>query len=98
TETQYTRAKSDAVESWLDKQKEQADISSDHYEKATPEPAAGEQFEPPADAPTPVEATPVPASDISATPVAGPPLPPDASPAASPGAIPEVTPVTTPGP
>lgn len=95
TETQYSLAKTEAVESWLDEQKEQADISSSHYDKATPEPTVG-QFYPPADAPTPVVATPVPATDISATPISGPQLPADASPVASPGATPAASPIALP--
>lgn len=95
TQTQYSLAKSKAVENWLEQQKDKAEISSNHYEKATPEPTAG-QFFPPADAPTPVAQTPEPAPDVSATPVSGPQLLPDASPAASPMASPQASPAATP--
>ncbi len=95
SETQYNLARTTAITEWLDAQREQADISSDHYEP-TPEPTQAE-FYPPADAPTPVVATPVPAPDLSATPIAGPQLLPDASPVASPGAgTPGATPEASP--
>lgn len=94
TQTQYSLAKTKALESWLEQQKDRADISSKYYEKATPEPTAG-QFFPPADAPTPIVQTPVPAEDISATPVSGPQLLPEASPAASPAATPAATPAAS---
>lgn len=96
SETQYTLAKDKAVESWLESRKETSDISSDHY-KPTPEPTA-EQFFPPADAPTPVVRTPVPAPDNSATPIAGPQLLPEASPSASPVGSPVASPAATPAP
>lgn len=91
TETQYTEATEAAISDWLDQQREAADISSDHYEP-TPEPTA-EQFLPPADAPTPVVATPIAAPDLSATPISGPDfVGPTASPVASPGASPVASP------
>lgn len=86
TETQYSLAKTEAVSNWLDTQREKSNISSDYYEP-TPEPTS-EQFVPPADAPTPIVATPVPAPDLSATPVSGPQWIPSASPVASPAATP----------
>ena len=94
TETQYSLAKTEALDAWIAQQREQADISSDHYNPA--EEPTPEQFYPPADAPTPVVATPVPATDVSLTPVAGPQLAPSASPAASPVAGPAGTPAATP--
>jgi parvulin-like peptidyl-prolyl isomerase len=96
SEIQYTLAKTEAVENWLEAQKQETDISSDYYEP-TPEPTA-DQFYPPADAPTPIVRTPVPAPDLSATPISGPQLNPAASPVASPGASPQGSPAATPAP
>jgi hypothetical protein len=92
TETQYSLAKTEALDAWIDQQRETADISSDHYNPA--EEPTPEQFYPPADAPTPVVATPVPAQDVSLTPIAGPQLAPVASPVASPAGTPSATPAS----
>lgn len=90
TETQYTLAKNEALRVWIEQQRGKSDISSEYYEP-TPAPTS-EQFVPPADAPTPIIATPVLARDISGTPVAGPQLIPIGSPAASPIVSPVATP------
>jgi parvulin-like peptidyl-prolyl isomerase len=90
TEAQYTAATDEAMSTWLEQQRETYNVSSDHY-NPTPEPTA-ETFVPPADAPTPIVATPVAAPDLSATPVAGPVFAPQGSPAASPVASPQATP------
>lgn len=90
TDAQYTEATESAISSWLDQQRETTEISSDHYEP-TPEPTA-EQFLPPADAPTPDVATPIPAPNLTGTPVAGPVFEGQASPVASPATIPQATP------
>lgn len=94
TEAQYTLAVEEAQNEWLETQRETYGVSSDYYEP-TPEPTA-ETFIPPADAPTPIVATPVPAPDLSATPVAGPQFVPQASPVASPAASPVGSPVGSP--
>jgi parvulin-like peptidyl-prolyl isomerase len=94
TEAQYTAATDEAMSSWLEQQREASNISSDHY-NPTPEPTAA-TFVPPADAPTPVVATPVAAPDLSATPVAGPVFAPQASPAASPVGSPQASPAGSP--
>lgn len=86
TEAQYSLAKTEAVSNWIEQQREKSEISSDYYEP-TPEPTS-EQFAPPPDAPTPIVATPIAAPDLSATPVAGPSLKPDASPVGTPMATP----------
>lgn len=96
SETQYSLAKTEAVDNWLEQQKEKSKISSDYYEP-TPEATEG-QFYPPADAPTPIVQTPVSAPDLSATPISGPEFIPSASPVASPGATPVGTPAATPAP
>jgi parvulin-like peptidyl-prolyl isomerase len=94
SETQYSLAKTEAVENWLEAQREKSNISSDYYEPS-PEPTQ-DQFYPPADAPTPIVRTPVPAPDLSATPVSGPQYSPGASPVASPAATPQGSPAATP--
>lgn len=103
TETQYSEATQAAQTQWLEAQREAYGVSSDHYEP-TPEPTAA-TFIPPADAPTPIVATPVPAPDLSATPVAGPQFDvpqaspvgsPAASPAAAPAGSPQASPAATP--
>jgi parvulin-like peptidyl-prolyl isomerase len=91
TTAQYTIAQDRAVSSWLDQQREKADISSDHY-SPTPPPTP-EQFAPPSDAPTPIMATPVPPTDVSATPVQGPVFTPSGTPAATPVGSPAASPV-----
>lgn len=82
TETQYSLAIEQAQSEWLEQQRETYGVSSDHY-NPTPAPTAT-TFVPPADAPTPIVATPVPAPDLSATPVSGPQFAPQGTPAASP--------------
>lgn len=89
TTAQYTLAQSNAVTSWLDQQRAQANISSDLY-NPTPEPTP-EQFSPPSDAPTPELATPIPA-----TPGATPVIAPEGTPGATPGASPVASPAATP--
>ncbi len=89
TTNQYDTKVLEARTQFLEDQRAQNDISSDHYDP-TPAPTAA-TFTPPVDAPTPIVATPVAAPDLSATPVAGPMLVP-ASPEASPQASPEATP------
>ncbi|MDQ3657092.1 MAG: peptidylprolyl isomerase, partial [Chloroflexota bacterium] len=97
TDAQYQLAIDDAIETWIDEQREQADISSDHQTTPTVTPGA---FAPPAGAPTPVPATPVPATPTPVEPVVGPqpvvPGSPAASPAASPVTALPATPVATP--
>ena len=96
TETQYTEATQAAQTAWLEQQRETYGVSSDHY-KPTPEPTAA-SFIPPANSPTPIVATPVPAPDLSQTPIAGPqfifPASPEASPAASPVGSPVASPAS----
>jgi parvulin-like peptidyl-prolyl isomerase len=94
TQTQYDLAVETAQAEWLETSRETYGVSSDHY-SPTPVPTAA-SFIPPADAPTPIVATPVPAPDLSATPIAGPQFAPQASPAATPAASPAGSPVATP--
>jgi hypothetical protein len=94
TQTQYDLAVETAQTEWLETSRETYGVSSDHY-NPTPVPTAA-SFIPPADAPTPIVATPVPAPDLSATPIAGPQFAPQASPAATPAASPAGSPVATP--
>jgi parvulin-like peptidyl-prolyl isomerase len=99
SESQYQLATDDAVESWLEEQRETADISSEHQTTPTVTPGA---FVPPAGAPTPIPATPVPVTPTPEPPVIGPQPVVPGSPAASPGALPGTpgtsagTPVATP--
>ncbi len=69
TETQYALATSDAIESWIEEQRAQADISSDYETDVTPTPGS---FVPPANAPTPVPATPIPVDPTPEPPLVGP--------------------------
>jgi PPIC-type PPIASE domain len=94
TESQYTTATDLAQTQWLEQQRETFGVSSKYY-NPTPEPTA-ETFMPPADAPTPIVATPVAAPDLSLTPIAGPVFQPVSSPVASPAASPVASPVATP--
>lgn len=93
TQTQYDAAVTASREDWLATQRERYNVSSDYY-NPTPEPTA-ESFIPPADAPTPIVATPVPAPDLNATPVAGPQfIVPEATPVGSPAASPAASPAS----
>jgi parvulin-like peptidyl-prolyl isomerase len=94
TEAQYATATDKAQTAWLEQQRETYGVSSEYY-NPTPEPTP-ETFVPPADAPTPIVATPVPAPDLSATPIAGPIFQPPASPVASPVASPQASPAGSP--
>jgi parvulin-like peptidyl-prolyl isomerase len=77
TTAQYESLRGKAIEDWVDAQREAADIDTDHpYEQAETTPT----FEAPADAPTPLPATPAP----EATPELIGPVIPVASPVASP--------------
>ena len=87
TDAQYNLAIQSAIDSWLDQQREKADISSDDLPTPTP---TAEVFAPPAGAPTPIPATPIPVTPTPTPPLIGPePLAPGASPAA--GATPIVS-------
>ncbi|MCA9832577.1 MAG: peptidylprolyl isomerase [Thermomicrobiales bacterium] len=94
TDTQYDNAVAAAKTAMLDEQRAKSEIKSDYY-NPTPEPTAT-AFAAPADAPTPITATPVSAPDLSATPVQGPAIPTSATPEASPVASPEASPASTP--
>ncbi|HYJ12966.1 MAG TPA: peptidylprolyl isomerase [Thermomicrobiales bacterium] len=95
TDTQYNEATTDAVDSWLKQQQEQADISSDDLPTPTP---TTEAFVPPAGAPTPVPATPIPVTPTPTPPLIGPqPVVPGASPVATPQ-IPGGTPAASASP
>lgn len=94
TTRQYDDATANARTTWLEEQRTANDVESDHYQP-TPEPTT-ETFLPPADAPTPIVATPVAAPDLSATPIAGPQLAPQATPSASPASTPVIAPEATP--
>lgn len=95
---QYDTAVAMAENDFLEQARAENDISSDHYDPQ-PQPTAS-VFTPPADAPTPIVATPVTAPDLSATPIAGPvfaPIEPEsATPQASPAASPVASPVASP--
>jgi parvulin-like peptidyl-prolyl isomerase len=82
TDSQYAEATTDAVDSWLEQQQQQADISSDNLPTPTP---TTDAFVPPAGAPTPVPATPIPVTPTPTPPLIGPaPVAPGASPVATP--------------
>ena len=85
SDAQYQLATDEAVETWIDQQREQADISSEYQTTPTVTPGA---FAPPAGAPTPIPATPVPGTPTPAEPVVGPQPVTPGSPAASPVAPP----------
>lgn len=90
TDAQYQLATDDAIESWLEAQREQADISSDYETTPTVTPGA---FAPPAGAPTPIQATPIPASPTPVEPVIGPqPAAPGSPAAATPSSAAAATP------
>lgn len=88
---QYSTATDAAIAAWLETQRAQADVATDHQPEPTPTPS---QFEVPPGAPTPIVATPVPPTEapiqgpaqVFATPIAAAP--------ASPAALPEATPDT----
>ncbi|MBA2775932.1 MAG: peptidylprolyl isomerase [Chloroflexia bacterium] len=93
SEAQYQLATTDAVDSWLETQRAESDISSDHLTTPTVTPAA---FAPPAGAPTPIPATPIPVTPTAVPPLVGPQPVVPGSPAASPVASPIVTGLATP--
>lgn len=88
SESQYQLAIAEAVEEWLEAQREAAEISSEYETTPTVTPAA---FVPPAGAPTPVPATPIPATPTAEAPVIGPqpvdPGSPEGTPATTPVAV-----------
>lgn len=89
TDEQYTSAVDKAIEVWLEEQKAQASIESDHLVTPTTTPGT---FEAPPDAPTPIPATPLPSTPEASPVVLGPDIP-LATPVASdgtPGATPEI--------
>jgi parvulin-like peptidyl-prolyl isomerase len=69
TDTQYNEATTAAVDSWLEQQQQEADISSDNLPTPTP---TAEAFVPPAGAPTPIPATPIPVTPTPTPPLIGP--------------------------
>lgn len=78
TDAQYNEATTAAVDSWLEQQQQEADISSDDLPTPTP---TAEAFVPPAGAPTPIPATPIPVTPTPTPPLIGPePVAPVASP------------------
>jgi len=88
SERQYQLAVDEAIQSWLEQQRETADISSDYETTPTVTPGA---FVPPAGAPTPIPATPIPATPTAEAPVVGPqPVVPGGTPAASSVATPAI--------
>ncbi len=93
SDTQYQLATEDAIETWIDEQREQSDISSEYQTTPTVTPGA---FAPPAGAPTPIPATPIPATPTPVEPVVGPQPVVPGSPAASPVTEMPATPVATP--
>ncbi len=98
SDTQYSTATTDAIDSWLETQTTNADISGDDLPEST---ATAETFAPPAGAPTPVPATPIPVTPTPTPPLIGPePVLPSGTPVATPGATPVTgvgsTPVATP--
>jgi parvulin-like peptidyl-prolyl isomerase len=109
TDAQYQLANDDAIETWIEQQRSEADISSDYETTPTPTPAT---FAPPAGAPTPIPATPIPTTPTPEPPIIGPqPVVPGtpgaspvadgagtpiASPAMAPGATPAASPAATP--
>jgi len=106
SDSQYEQATTDAVDTWLEDQRTNSDISSE-YEETTPT-ATAATFVPPAGAPTPVPPTPIPATPtveppligpvpvIPGTPAASPVASPVTGPAATPGGTPAASPVATP--
>jgi hypothetical protein len=95
-DSQYDLATTDAIDSWLEQQRAESDISSD-YDEPTPTPTQG-AFVPPSNAPTPVPATPMPVTPTPTPPLIGPEpvVPGAATPAGLPGATPDAVPVGTP--
>ena len=95
-DSQYNLAATDAIDTWLEQQRAQSDISSD-YDEPTPTPTQG-AFVPPSNAPTPVPATPAPTTPTPTPPLIGPEpvVPGAATPAGTPGATTGATPVSTP--
>lgn len=95
SDTQYQLATTEAIDTWVEDQRAQADISSDYETTPTVTPGA---FAPPAGAPTPIPATPIPATPTAEAPIVGPQPVVPGSPAASPVASGSATPVPTPTP
>lgn len=103
TAEQYNLATEKAIASWLDAERAQSDIATDHQPEPTPTPA---QFEVPPGAPTPIVATPIPPTEaplqgpqqVFATPVVDTVTSPVASPAATvtPAASPDIGAVASP--
>ena len=73
TQTQYEQAQTRAVQALLDEVRENTDIDADVSVEPTPSPTPSE-FSPPANAPTPVPATPVATPVVPGTPAATPVL------------------------
>jgi parvulin-like peptidyl-prolyl isomerase len=94
TDAQYTLATTDATDAWVETQRAESDISSDHDTTPTTTPGA---FAPPAGAPTAVPATPVLATPTAEAPIVGPQPVLPGTPAASPSASPVTGPAATPG-
>ncbi len=94
TDTQYSTATGDAIDTWLETQTTNADISGDDLPEPTATAAA---FAPPAGAPTPIPATPIPVTPTPTPPLIGPePVVPSGTPAATPVTGTQGTPVATP--
>jgi parvulin-like peptidyl-prolyl isomerase len=87
TDDQYETAVGKAKEAWLDQQRAEADIDTDHELNPTETPGT---FEAPPDAPTPPPATPLPETPAATPELIGPEIP-IASPVSD-GATPEATP------
>jgi peptidyl-prolyl cis-trans isomerase C len=82
TDTQYQTATTAAIDTWLETQTANADISGDDLPEST---ATAEAFAPPAGAPTPIPATPIPVTPTPTPPLIGPePVVPGGTPAATP--------------
>lgn len=88
TDSQYQDATTNATKTWLDDQRAQSDISSDHLTTPTP---TSEAFVPPAGAPTAIPATPIPVTPTPEPPLIGPvPVTTEASPVTGAAATPVV--------
>jgi parvulin-like peptidyl-prolyl isomerase len=88
TDDQYENAVGKAKEAWLDQQRAEANIDTDHALNPTETPGT---FEAPPDAPTPPPATPLPPTPVATPELIGPEVP-IATPVGE-GATPEATPV-----
>lgn len=97
---QYQLAIDKAITDWLEAQRAASDVSTDYAPEPTPTPA---QFEPPAGAPTPIVATPIPPTEaplqgpqqVFATPTANGPASPVAHPATPAASTPALRPEPT---